>query len=115
MSASKPQIDAGGSQQVNVSILDRDYLVACGADEKAPLLAAAALLDGRMRALRAQSRGSNTERVAVMAALTLAHEYLLAHEFLELSANSRVADGSVSEHVAMLHRKLDGALAHFIQ
>ncbi len=94
---------------VNVSILDRDYLVACEPHEKAPLLEAAALLDGRMRALRAQSRGSNTERVAVMAALTL------AHEFLELSANARVSDGSLSENVASLQRKLDGALAHFIQ
>lgn len=98
-----------GSQPVNVSILDRDYLVACGPEEKVGLLAAAALLDGRMRDLRAQSRGSNTERVAVMAALTLAHEYL------ELSANARMSDGSMSESVASLQRKLDGALAHFIQ
>jgi len=98
-----------GSQPVNVSILDRDYLVACGPDERGPLLAAAALLDSRMRDLRAQSRGSNTERVAVMAALTLAHEYL------ELSANARMSDGSMSENVATLQRKLDGALAHFIQ
>ncbi len=100
---------SSGSQPVNVSILDREYLVACGPDEKGALLAAASLLDGRMRDLRAQSRGSNTERVAVMAALTL------AHEFLELSANARMSDGSMSENVASLQRKLDGALAHFIQ
>ena len=106
MSAQGP---AAGSPPVNVSILDRDYLVACEPHEKAPLLAAASLLDGRMRALRAQSRGSNTERVAVMAALTL------AHEFLELTANAQVSDGSLSENVASLQRKLDGALAHFIQ
>ncbi len=100
---------ASDSTPVNVSILDRDYLVACEPHEKAPLLEAAALLDGRMRALRAQSRGSNTERVAVMAALTL------AHEFLGLTANARLSDGSLSENVASLQRKLDGALAHFIQ
>lgn len=97
------------SPPVNVSILDREYLVACEPQERGGLLAAAALLDGRMRELRAQSRGSNTERVAVMAALTL------AHEFLQLSSNARVADGSLSENVISLQRKLDGALAHFLQ
>ncbi len=98
-----------GTQPVSVSILDREYLVACEPHERASLLAAAAFLDSRMRDLRAKSRGSNPERVAVMAGLTL------AHEFLELSTNSRVSDGSMSENVASLHRKLDGALAHFIQ
>ncbi len=97
------------SQAVNLNILDREYLVACAPHEKGSLLLAAALLDGRMRELRAQSRGSNAERVAVMAALTL------AHEVGELSTHARVSDGSLSERIAALNRKLDGALAHFIQ
>ncbi len=100
---------SAASTPVTVNILDRDYLVACEPDEKAGLMAAASLLDGRMRELRTLSRNASAERVAVMAALTLAHEYL------SITSNSRVADGSLSESLQSLQRKLDTALSQFLQ
>lgn len=100
---------SAASTPVSVKILDRDYLVACEPDEKSGLMEAASLLDGRMRDLRSQSRNASAERIAVMAALTLAHEYLA------LTSNSRVADGSLSESLQSLQRKLDTALSQFLQ
>lgn len=63
------------SKRVTVRILDKEYQVACRADEKEALLAAAQELDQRMRQVR--STGPNVlgaDRIAVMVALNLCHE-----------------------------------------
>jgi cell division protein ZapA len=65
-------------EQVDVRILDRDYKLAVAGSERTQLLDAANLVDGRMRAIRDAGRVSGVERIAVMAALQLAHELLSA-------------------------------------
>lgn len=65
-------------EQVDVRILDRDYKLAVADAERHRLLDAANLVDGRMRAIREAGRVSGVERIAVMAALQLAHELLSA-------------------------------------
>ena len=60
---------------LDISILGRDYKVACKADEEAELRDAVAFLEGRMREIRENSKTSTVERVAVMAALNLAHDF----------------------------------------
>ena len=59
---------------VAVRILDREYDVRCAEDEVAILKASADDLDARMRAIRSASKVAGTDRVAIMAALNLAHE-----------------------------------------
>jgi cell division protein ZapA (FtsZ GTPase activity inhibitor) len=49
--------------------------VACKADEEPELRDAVAFLEGRMREIRENSKTSSVERVAVMAALNLAHDF----------------------------------------
>lgn len=61
-------------EPINVSILDRDYVVGCDPGERAELVAAAALVDERLRALRATARTASLDRLAVLVALNLAHE-----------------------------------------
>lgn len=63
-------------EQIDVRILDRDYRLAVTDGERAQLLDAVRLVDGRMRAIRDAGRISGIERIAVMAALQLAHELL---------------------------------------
>jgi cell division protein ZapA len=60
---------------LDVSLLGRDYKVACKADEEAELRDAVAFLEHRMREVRENSKTSSVERVAVMAALNLAHDF----------------------------------------
>jgi len=60
---------------LDVSILGREYKVACKADEESELREAVAFLEGRMREIRENSKTSSVERVAVMAALNLAHDF----------------------------------------
>jgi len=61
---------------VDVKILDRDYRLAVGEDDKDQLLRAVGIVDEKMRAIREAGRISGVDRIAVMAALQLAHELL---------------------------------------
>ena len=63
---------------LDVSILGREYRVACKESERDELLLAVQLLDRRMREIRDSGKIAGTERIAVMAALNIAHELLQA-------------------------------------
>ena len=60
---------------LDVSLLGRDYKVACREGEQAALKDAVAFLEARMREIRDGSKSSSVERIAVMAALNLAHDF----------------------------------------
>ena len=92
-------------QPVTVSILDREYVVACSAEERPGLIAAAVLLDGRMRDLRNAARNAALDRIAVLAALNL------AHELQQLRQSSSSVDGAIGGELGALKGRLDGALA----
>ena len=61
---------------VDVKILDRDYRLAVGEDGKQQLLDAVSMVDEKMRSIREAGKISGLDRIAVMAALQLAHELL---------------------------------------
>jgi cell division protein ZapA len=64
--------------QVTIRILEKEYNVACPAEEKPALLASAELLNHKMREIRDSGKVVGLDRVAVMAALNLANELLKA-------------------------------------
>jgi len=92
------------SEPVSVRILDRDYLIACEPDEREGLVAAAHLLDGRMRDIRGGNRMAAVDRIAVMAALNL------AHELLQSKQASEQRDQQITRTLNELNRKLDSLL-----
>jgi cell division protein ZapA len=61
---------------LDVKIMGREYRVACLPEERAALLSAVDLVDGKMREIAQRTKSSIAERVAVMAALNIAHERL---------------------------------------
>ena len=65
---------------VTVNILDKDYQVACPAEQELELVAAAKNLDAAMRDIRATGKVIGLERVAIMAALNMSHELLAARD-----------------------------------
>jgi cell division protein ZapA len=93
------------TRPVTVSILDKDYNVACSEGERASLLEAVDFLDSRMRELRDGGRLLGAERVAVMTALNI------VHEFLELQRN---AERSRS-HEANILQRVDAKLAALLE
>jgi len=60
---------------VIIQILDKDYTVACRPDERDGLLESARLLDDRMREVRDSGKVMGAERMAVMTALNVIHEF----------------------------------------
>jgi len=61
---------------VNVKILDKEYQVACKADERADLLDSAELLNSKMLEIRDSGKVTGLDRIAIMAALNLANELI---------------------------------------
>ena len=79
---------------LSVSILDRDYLVACPSGQEKQLTEAAATLNAKMQEIRDTGKVFGIERIAVMAALNLTHELLKARPENEndRSAIARLVD-----------------------
>jgi len=64
------------TEAVTIRVLDKDYQVACPVDERDALLDSARFLDSKMREIRENRKMVGTDRVAVMAALNIAHDLL---------------------------------------
>ena len=90
---------------VTVHILDKEYCIACPADERANLESAARYLDGKMREIRSGGKVIGADRIAVMAALNITHDLLHKQQRLDQEANS------TREHVRDLLDRVDSALA----
>lgn len=89
------------SEVVSIRVLDREYTVGCEPGERDSLLAAAKLLDSKMREIRGNNRMAALDRVAVLAALNLAHD-------LQQSRDEHASrDRELSRTLTDLHRRLD--------
>lgn len=64
------------AQPINVSILDKDYKVACPVGEQSALLESARFLDNKMREVRDNGNIIGAERIAVITALNMANDLL---------------------------------------
>lgn len=61
---------------VNVNILGKEYQVACPPEEESALIQSAQLLHNNMKKIRSSGKIVGLDRIAVMAALNLAHELI---------------------------------------
>jgi cell division protein ZapA len=66
------------AQPINISILDKDYKVACPPGEQSALLESAKFLDSKMREVRDSGKIIGSERIAVITALNMANDLLRA-------------------------------------
>ena len=64
------------AQPINISILDKDYKVACPPGEQSALLESAKFLDNKMREIRDIGNIMGSERIAVITALNMANDLL---------------------------------------
>lgn len=59
-----------------VNILEKEYRVVCEKGEREELLRAARYLDEKMQEIRTNGKVIGAEKIAVMAALNITHEFL---------------------------------------
>ena len=64
------------AQPISISILDKDYKVACPPGEQSALLESAKFLDSKMREVRDSGNIIGSERIAVITALNMANDLL---------------------------------------
>lgn len=96
------------SDPVTVRLLDRDYTVGCSAEERDDLLAAARLLDARLREMRGAARLEPLERIAVLTALNLAHEL---QQTQRRGENAETAANEIDRGLAEMNRRVELVLA----
>jgi cell division protein ZapA len=90
--------------RVSVRIMEKEYVVGCPYEERSALLDAAEFLNAKMREIKDSGRVVGTDRIAVMAALNLAHEHLKNKD-----RETRL-DNGVGQKVRALRERVEGAL-----
>ena len=90
---------------VEVSLLGRSYRVACDDHEREALMQAVAYLDAKMNEIRKAGKVMGAERIAVMAALNVAHELLS----MKLGAGFDL--GRAKRRLTELESQIDAAVA----
>ena len=96
-------------ETVRVHILDKDYQVACPAEERDELLESARYVDQQMRSIRQGGKVIGLERIAVMAALNIAHEMIL------LGNKTERGGQDIQERLRRLAVKLDDTVNAYRQ
>ncbi len=97
---------------LDVSILGREYRVGCKQSERDELLLAVQLLDRRMREIRDSGKIAGTERIAVMAALNIAHELLQAKGgHAGTTATVNFDSAGVRRRISAMQSAIDRAMA----
>lgn len=93
---------------LDVTIMGQPYRLACKEGEQRTLQEAVAFLDGKMCTLRDSGKVKGNDRIAVMAALSVAAEFLSVK-----SPQGPLSDLSILEvkqKIEAMHTVLDGAL-----
>ena len=91
-------------QPVSLNILGKEYKIACAPEEQEALLNSAHQLDKQMRKIRDTGKVAGADRIAVLAALNLAHD---------LSASAAKANSStpdISARLIDLRHKIENVL-----
>jgi cell division protein ZapA len=89
---------------VEVNIMGREFTIACPPEERDSLLSAVSYLDKKMCDIRDAGKVVGVERIAMMAALNLAHELLTTR-------TGGVDVGGMKGKIAHMQRIVDDALA----
>ena len=101
---------------LDVKIMGRDFRLACTAEEKPQLLRAINVVDTRMESIREGGKAMGIDRIAVLAALQIAHDTIkeqgqgsgLDSEVLErkIQSISSAIDDALSEDAGSVNDSL---------
>ena len=96
---------SGTSEPVSIRLLDREYTVGVEPGGRDSLMAAARLLEEKMREVRGANRIAAVDRVAVLAALNI------AHELQQLREGQGQHDRELGSLLDRLQQRLDDAVS----
>ena len=101
---------------LDITLLGKEYRVACPPTEHDALLAAVAYVDDKMHDIAEKTKSNISERIAVMAALNIAHEHLSQQHPAVTTASVGGAEtgvdfGAVKRRISDMEAKLEAVLA----
>ncbi len=92
------------STPITVQILDKEYRIACPEGEEDALRESANFLNKRILEVRETGKVIGPDRITVMAALNL------AHEFLSERSEHEIYTSNINNRVRTLHERIDSAI-----
>lgn len=95
-------------ERVDITLLGRDYSLACAPSEKEALLAAISHVDRRVQRIQETGRVSGNERIAVMAAIQIALELLAVRAPDGPLGN--IALGDFKRRIEDMHQLIDNVV-----
>jgi cell division protein ZapA len=95
---------------LTISLLGREFRVACPEGEERQLLAAADYLNRKLKEVRDTGKVVGNERIAIMAALNIAHESM-SNRANGAAAGSSLDAVTIRRRIASLQETLEAALA----
>ena len=87
------------SEPLTITIMDKEYRVACPEEEKDNLRASAELLNEKLNEIKQQGSVIGTERIAIMAALNMSHEVLHNQSLTSTHADLNQRIDALSDHI----------------
>ena len=94
---------------LTVSLLGREFRVACPEGEEKQLLASADYLNRKLKEVRDTGKVTGNERIAIMAALNIAHEMMSNKP--DASSSSSIDGAAIRRRIVAMQETLDSALA----
>ena len=90
--------------RVSIRVLDKEYQVACPAEERSDLLDSAEYLDAKMREVRDTGGVVGLDRIAVISALNI------ANELIKMRHNGGTLDGDLGTRLRGMRERVESAL-----
>lgn len=95
---------------VTLTILNKEYIIACQPEEQSALLNTAHDLNAKMSLLHNSGKVTGTDRIAVMAALNLAHELELKKQPMSADPIAQIYHPEVTTKLISLRQKIENVL-----
>ena len=96
------------ARSITVTIMGREYQIACPPEEHERLTECAEYLNGRMNAIRKRGRSMGIERIAIMAALNIARDFL---DNRDAGSDHSDVDESARRRLRQMELSIDQALS----
>ncbi len=91
------------AEPLTVTIMDKEYRIACPEEEKDNLRASADLLNEKLGEIKQAGSVIGTERIAIMAALNLSHEILHSQSLV-------VEHGDLNQRIDKLSERITNSM-----
>jgi cell division protein ZapA len=104
-------VSASEKGALTINLMGREFRVACPEGEERNLLASVDLLNRKMKEVRDTGKVVGNERIAIMAALNIAHELVSNPAKATNAAHSSLDGPAIKRRIVAMQETLESALA----